>query len=187
MLYTSIIKMSFFKEHGEFLSTESKDFIDKVLLGDNFPFYQIPRTGTLGKEVNDELLNHLVLPRPEDRDITETVTSNFFGQTKKILDEFLKAVDIEPAFYLRIAYNLTYNNGFEKSGPHIDHNYDHKQAIIYMNDVKDKEAKTVILNKNKIYKEVTPQQYKGVCFNNLKHYNYNPKAGKRVVLIGTFI
>ena len=74
MLYTSIIKMNFFKEHGEFLSTESKDFIDKVLLGDNFPFYQIPRTGTIGKEVNDEWLNQLVLPSPEERDITERVT-----------------------------------------------------------------------------------------------------------------
>jgi|TARA_R110002020_G_scaffold348705_1_gene562260 hypothetical protein len=179
--------MNFCKEHRSFLSSESKDFIDKVLLGDNFPFYQIPSTGSLGKETKDDLLNHLVLPRPEDRNITETITSQFHGPTIKVLDEFLKAIKIKPYFYLRIAYNLTYNNGFEKSGIHIDHDYDHKQVIIYINEVKDKKAKTVILDNDKVYKEIKPQQYKGVCFNNLKHYNYNPKVGKRIVLIGTFI
>ena len=32
--------MKLFKEHNNFLSKESKDFIDNVLLGDKFPFFQ---------------------------------------------------------------------------------------------------------------------------------------------------
>jgi|TARA_Y100000015_G_C2379656_1_gene84327 hypothetical protein len=179
--------MNLYKEHSNFLSKESKDFIGNVVLGDNFPFYQIPSSGSLGKQVKDGLLNHLVLPRPEDRSLTENVTSQFYMPTVKILDEFLAAVKIKPYFYLRIAYNLTYNNGFDKSGPHTDHDYDHKQVIIYLNNIEDKNSKTVLLKNNKIHKEIKPKQYKGICFGNLKHYNHNPKVGKRIVLIGTFI
>lgn len=179
--------MNLFKEHSNFLSKESKDFIDNVVLGDNFPFYIIPSTGSLGREVKDGVFNHMVLPRPEDRNITETVTSQFYEPTVKLLLEFLKAINISPYFFLRIAYNITYPNGFEKSGIHTDHNYDHKQIIIYINDIKDKESKTVIMKNKKVFKEIEPKQYKGVCFGNLEHFNYNPKIGKRIVLVATFI
>ena len=80
----------------------------------NFLFFQIPSTGSLGKNIKDNLFNHLVLPRPEDRSITENVTSGFYEPTVKILNEFSQAVKIKPHFYLRISYNLTYPNGFEK-------------------------------------------------------------------------
>ena len=179
--------MNLYKEHSNFLSKDSRNFIDNVLLGDKFPFFQIPSTGSLGKNIKDGLFNHLVLPRPEDRSITESITSGFHEPTVKILNEFSQAVKIKPYFYLRISYNLTYPNGFEKSGIHRDHDYDYKQIIIYLNDMEDKESKTVVLKNKKIIKEIKPKQYKGVCFDKSEHFNYNPKVGKRLVLIGTFI
>ena len=53
--------------------------------------------------------------------------------------------------------------------------------------MEDKESKTVVLKNKKIIKEIKPKQYKGVCFDKSEHFNYNPKVGKRLVLIGTFI
>ena len=59
-----------------------------------------------------------------------------------------------------------------------------KQMIIYLND---SDAKTCIVNKGKIVKEITPKTGKGICFNNLPHYAEFPKSGARLVLVATFI
>ena len=67
----------------------------------------------------------------------------------------------------RVSINLSFNIGVKKSIVHQDHDFDHKQLIIYLNDC-DKNSKTVILNKkNKIIKEITPEKYKGVVFDKL--------------------
>ena len=61
--------------------------------------------------------------------------------------------DQEAKIY-RAAINLTVNNSVKKCPIHYDHNYEHKQILIYLND-SDKNAKTVILNKkNKKLKEI---------------------------------
>jgi hypothetical protein len=82
--------------------------------------------------------------------------------------------------------NLTFNNGTKKCPIHQDHEYPHKQLIIYLNDA-DIDSKTIILDKkNKVLKKITPEKYKGVCFENLHHYMIYPKKGERVVLVTTF-
>ena len=60
-----------------------------------------------------------------------------------ILNCFLISIKEKAYFFTRISLNLTFNNGFDKSEIHKDHDYDHKQIIIYLNDC-DKKAKTVI-------------------------------------------
>ncbi len=48
---------------------------------------------------------------------------------------------------------MTFNFGVKKSIVHEDHNFDHKQLIIYLNDC-DQNSKTILLNnKNKVIKE----------------------------------
>ena len=57
-----------------------------------------------------------------------------------------------------MCFNLTYANGMEKSGVHVDHKYPHKQIILYLNDC-DKDAKTVIVDdKGKDSKIITPEK-----------------------------
>ena len=104
---------------------------------------------------------------------------------------------------IRGAINLTYNNGQEKCFPHVDHAEYHKQLIIYLNDPKDKEAHTVIMSKDTphgVYgsdgikfppdkyelKRIVPEKYKGVCFENLPHYQHYPRFGDRIVAVFTF-
>ena len=56
--------------------------------------------------------------------------------------------------------------------------------VIYLNNSL---AKTVICSNEKIVKKITPETGKGICFNNLPHYQEFPKSGIRLVLVATFI
>jgi hypothetical protein len=176
--------MIFYKESKNFLSKESKNFIENFVLKDEFPLYKI---NTATHHTDDEFFSHMVLKRPENRSITETINSNYHKETLKILEEFLNSIKIKPSFYLRICYNVTFNNGHEKSNVHLDHDFSHKQAIIYLNEPKDKKSNTVILHNKKVYKEITPEKYKGICFENTEHYSCFPKFGSRYILVATFI
>jgi len=80
---------------------------------------------------------------------------------------------------------------------HIDYAGYHKQLLIYLNDPIDKESHTVILDEDaplgipddgnqKQLKRVIPEKYKGVCFENLPHYQVYPKFGERIVSVFTF-
>jgi hypothetical protein len=178
----------YFKENKKFLSTEQIKFIEEEILGAKFPYYLINKT-VVQKDLlqEDGFLAHIILSRLEDRHMTKVINSEYYDVILDILNSFLSSIKEKVNFFTRIAINLTYNNGFEKSSIHKDHNYDHKQIIIYLNDC-DKKAKTVILNdKEKIVKEIQPEKYKGICFGSNLHYHFFPTKGKRIVLVATYI
>lgn len=121
---------------------------------------------------------------------SEKMEKRFFHDThkdfEKILYSFCYKYNIICNEVLRIAINLTYNNGHEKCDTHMDHYFNHLQLLIYLNDA-DIESKTVILSSDyKIIKEIAPKKYKSVLFNGYPHYHYFPKIGLRYVLVFTF-
>jgi hypothetical protein len=182
--------MSFFKENKNFLSKENLNFVENVILKDKFfPWYHQDQTNPdLTPFTFDSFFSHVVLERLEKKDITEVVNSIYYKETVSILRNFLNSVGVKVYFFTRIAYNLSYNNGEEKCALHSDHDFDHKQVIIYLNDCLDKDSKTIILdNDKKILKEIEPQKFKGVCFGSNFHYHFFPKKGSRIVLVATFI
>lgn len=175
----------FYLEDKKFLSKKQKDFINGIVLGEDFPFYIIKNAA-----YNDgcDFLSHIVKRRHEDiKEGESEYNSSWHPQVCDILYSFLNKNKIKFKKILRIAFNLTFNNGHIKCDLHEDHSYPHKQIIIYLNNPLDKESKTVILDKNKkVFKEIKPEQYKAVCFDSHLHYHFFPKKGKRVVLIATF-
>ena len=178
----------FLIEDTNFLNKDQKDHIDNVVLGDNFPwFFQKvsvqPNKHSIPK--NDKsFLCHLVLKRPEERFKNEYFNSSESKFCVDVLNTFCKKNNITYKKILRIAYNLTFNNGFSKSDLHEDHTYTHKQLIVYLNDC-EKKLYTVIKNKNKEIK-IEPKKFKGVCFESKPHYMFFPKKKERVILIITF-
>ena len=174
----------FFKESDNFLSKDNIFFIENVVLKDNFPFF-ISLDSVKGDKAN--FLYHCLLKRPEDRINEKDINSNFFEETVDIVYSFFKKINIKHKKILRLAINFTYNNGFKKCPIHRDHEYKHRQLIIYLNNAEES-SKTVILNDaNKILKKITPKKYKGICFDDSPHYQFYPKFGNRVVLVCTFI
>jgi hypothetical protein len=175
----------FYKQHKNFLSKNDKKFIENIILDKMFPFYHYPHSCI---NDNKSFLIHIILRRPEDRKQGENYNSDFAPAILNILNSFFKKAKIKPKELLRIAVNYTYPNGQEKCDLHTDHNdIPYKQVIIYLNDCLDKESKTVILDKNKVVKSISPEKYKGIAFGNNPHYHYYPKVGFRIVLICTYI
>jgi len=174
----------FFKEGNNFLTDKNKEFIEKTILNSSFPFYFNDRTD---KEEKAQFLTHILITRLETRSSKEHINSTFYPDVLDIANSFFKKFNIKYKEIYRMAVNLTFNNDFKKCHIHTDHLFPHKQLIIYLNDT-DTSSKTIILNeKDKIYKEITPKKYKGVCFDSLNHYFFYPKKGARVVLVTTFI
>ena len=170
------------KEKKNFLSKESISFIQNTVLSNGFPFYFV-KSSVLEKE--DKSMCHIVLKRPQHRKIDELYNSPFYKETLQILHEFFKASGIKYSLFTRICYNLSYNNNFDKCGKHKDHEFPHKQIIIYL-DFLDKGSSTVIVSNGK-EKIIKPEKFKGVCFENFDHYFIYPKFGHRLVLVATFI
>ena len=175
----------FYIEDKKFLIGRLKKFIKDVFMGDNFPFYILKNAAT---KDGCDILTHIIKHRVESINIGDPeFNSSFYPDALNIVNSFFNKNKIKFKKILRIAFNLTYNNGFDKCGIHEDHSYPHKQLIIYLNDVLDKNSKTIILDKNKKkFKEINPEKYKGVCFDSHLHYHYFPKKGKRIVLVTTF-
>jgi uncharacterized membrane protein len=175
------------KQSKNFLSKDNIHFIENVLLKRTFPYY-ISYSFENETVQKNEFLSHEVLARIEEAGIKNAINSpEVYDQTVDILNNFCSSINENYEFFTRISYNLTFNNGKQRSHIHKDHNYPHKQIIIYLNDA-DKNSKTCILDeKEKVIKEIEPKKYTGVCFDDLKHYQIFPKSGFRLVLVATFI
>ena len=169
-------------EDDNFLSEDSKHYINTRLLGEGFvPFYFRYAT----ENDNALIFNHTVINRLEKRKEKEYYNSSEGEQIVKILHEFCNKNKIKINEILRCSINITVNNGLEKCSVHNDHDYPHNQLIVYLNDVYDKNSKTVIIDGDSEIK-ITPKLFKAVMFDNKPHYHYFPKQGHRVVGVFTF-
>tara|TARA_R100000988_G_scaffold56206_1_gene28062 strand:- start:52 stop:579 length:528 start_codon:yes stop_codon:yes gene_type:complete len=170
-------------EDKDFLKKENIDFIESIILGNNFPFFL--SKNTVGKD-NNSFMSHVVLNRIEERENTNGINSPYYSYFINILNEFTKKNNIKYKEVLRIAVNFSYNNNSKCSPIHLDHEFPHKQLLVYLNTVKD--AFTVIYDKskNKILKKIIPIKYKGVCFDSLPHAGFFPKKGEKIVIVYTF-
>jgi hypothetical protein len=173
----------FYKESKNFLTKENIDFIENVILGNNFPFY-LSKQSTL--KDNYKNMFHNLLHRPEGIYPNGRINSIHYDNVFSLVNSFFKKFNIKHKEILRMCINFTYNNGVKKCPIHEDHDFPHKQLIIYLNDA-DPNSKTIILNKkNKIIKEIKPEKYKGICFETLPHYMFYPKKNERIILVTTF-
>jgi hypothetical protein len=179
----------FILEDENFLKDNQKIFLDNILNNKNFPFYWQNQT-TLNQSVKSGYggaFMHTLMRRKEDRKEDELYNSEYSKDFEDILKQFCSNNNIKCNEIFRMSVNLTYNNGLTNCEIHKDHNFSHKQLLIYLNDPLDKESKTVLLdnNNNKI-KEIVPKKFKGVCFENTPHFHYFPKIGERIVVVYTF-
>ena len=181
------------KQSKNFLSPKQKKIITQLIDKSQLPFYMGPAFYSL----HYPYLSHVLVKRPEDRrvdDITYpskyTAVNQFNSIHADTFLEFLFAFcdkyEIKVNQVFRASINLSFNIGLKKCPSHVDHEVDHKQLIIYLNDC-DKDAKTILLKKgDQISEIITPEKYKGVLLNKCKHYLVYPKKGCRIIAFYTF-
>jgi len=171
-------------EDINFLSDNSINFIENVILTNKFPLYM---QNEAVENDNIKNMTHIVLPRIEDRD--ETYKTNvYYKEFVNILNDFCLKNKIKYDEILRICVNLTYNNGISDKSPiHCDHKFEHNQLLIYLNEPLDNNSSTILLDESyNIIKEIKPKKYKGLFFSKMPHYLKFPKKGERYVLVFTF-
>ena len=176
------------REYLNVIDNKTKIFLkNNVLHNLHFPYFlnntEIVDTG---KHNGFCFFTHTVLHAPE-RKLDNPVNSPLYSFATKLFNQLSKKCKFKYKKIFRISFNLTFNNGNEKSETHIDHNFTHKQLILYLH-VDDLNSDTCIYNKNKTkITKVKPKPYKVVIWNNLYHYHIIPKKGYRLILVYTFI
>lgn len=176
-----------FIEDDNFLKQEHKDFIKNVILNCEFPFF-IQQYTTEKDDETSGVLVHTLAKRLENRSQDEWLCSEYGHIFLDMAETFFKKNNISYKTLHRAAVNFTYNTGTERCSTHLDHDFPHKQLLVYLNEVKDKNSKTVILDNDEktVLKEVYPKEYKGVCFDAKPHFHIFPKVGSRIVFVITF-
>tara|TARA_E500000305_G_scaffold98113_1_gene89505 strand:+ start:349 stop:897 length:549 start_codon:yes stop_codon:yes gene_type:complete len=180
------MKNNLFIQDRDFLSEDQKRHINEVILQPNFPFYlqqnAAPADGNEG-------LCHIGLARPELRPPESNqfdFNSSFGPFALSMLNAFATKNKIKVKEMLRAAVNLTFATASGKSGTHVDHNFDHTNLLIYLNDPEDKESATVLVDEG-VEHRISPEKFKGICFESTPHYATFPKYGSRVVAAISFL
>ena len=149
---------------------------------DNFGFYThtiIDRTVNLDADVllnQDSYKSIQYQPYFFPRVLDEVNVSYFHNVVVQILKE--NNIDLNVIY--RMACNCvhpTLNN--KPSFPHVDHEYSHKNLLIYFNDTQG--GQTVVGEEEYYGKEDDVILFEG------EHYHYPPTQDRRIVLVTTFI
>jgi hypothetical protein len=89
---------------------------------------------------------------------------------------------------LRSAVNATHHSKQSMTGVHTDHEFEHNNFLLYLNDVTAGE--TILFSEDKLteLKTITPTKYKAVFFSSTPHAHKFPAYGeRRLVFVVTFV
>ena len=182
-----LIQEFMIEKFKNYLTKDDKVFIKQTLLGPNFSYYLNDHTvkTDLIVDAKNYFFSHSIILRPEDRQPNMPFNSEYYKFFMDLVTRVVKKLNIQPKEFYRMALNLTFANGMVDCPEHRDHDYEHKNLILYLNDC-DKTAKTIIKEDSKKI-QITPTFNTGVYFEDNLHSMINPKYGVRLILVTTFI
>tara|TARA_R100001509_G_C4760579_1_gene179588 strand:- start:55 stop:627 length:573 start_codon:yes stop_codon:yes gene_type:complete len=184
-----------------FLNKEELSVINNEILKKDFPWYI--NENVLGP-TGFPLLSHTLVKRYDDGQ-EPIPNSNYYFLFKNIIDRFCKIHDIKFKKFTRAAINLSFcNTKYPFVSPHVDHRFNHKLIIVYLNNSsgntlifnkKYKKGDTLIdinlpkIKKLKILHKIKPEQGKVmICDGSYFHtYEFCKHDELRVVGVFTFI
>lgn len=146
-----------------------------------------PKNNSL-EHISIPFLSHGIIVRPKDDSeysIFPKINSQYSDIFNVILDQIFDCNQIDFNCVLRINVNLTIPLvGVEKTRSHVDHNFPHKNLLIYLNN---SDGDTILCDdEEKVLDTSSPIEDKVILFEG-KHYHYLPSKGRRIVIVCTFI
>jgi len=155
----------------------------EIVLGPNFPWYFIgdstPGINPPKGHENIQTFIHPFLTRPDGVYLYPRKCSDLLDHFNNVLKEIFVHNGIGIKNVFRMAANLIPPTKSGKpSIPHVDHEFDHMNCIIYLTD---SGGKTVVEGENYDPNEDDVLLFKG------EHYNYPGKEKNRIVLVATLI
>ena len=164
---------------------KSKRYLDfkQLITGPNFPWYFIgdstPNMELPEGHENIQTFIHPFLTRPDGVCLYPKPCSSLIDNCNDVLKEIFLENGIGVKNIFRMAANLVPPTKTNKpSIPHVDHEFDHVNCLIYLNDAG---GDTVVEGKSYSPKEDDAILFKG------KHYMYPGKDKNRIVLVCTLI
>ena len=175
------------KEYKVNLSEEQEDFIEWVVNEVDFPLYSFFSTHSHGN-INP-VFGHILRTRIDDENSDEWGASNsdFTHKFDNIFMDFCKEYDIKCNRILRSAVNFTTHQPSDSEYfIHRDHNFPHKNFLMYLNEWTGGGTQ-FFDDEKKLIKTVGPQKYKAIVSDGELHtQEYCDPHQIRVVLVVTF-
>ena len=166
------------------LTDDYKKF-KKIVLSPEFHWNNIPKT-TEQSEKNDlNLFTHVLISRPEKQYFYPMPVSTYTDMAAFIVSQILDYNNVTPSCYYRMCVNyVTSKTGISEK--HVDHNFSHKNLLIYLNKFSDGE--TIVYDKNNKKFVYQPKENSVIIFDGKnKHCHKSSSDGKRIVLVATFV
>jgi hypothetical protein len=124
---------------------------------------------------------HVFLERPEQvRNRIPRQSSEHLDKVSDVIAEILQFNTIELNSFLRISANCVHSsNEILNSTPHVDHEFDHKNILLYLTSAG---GSTVVGDE-----VFNPNEDDVIIFGGETHYMQTPEKDRRVVLVATFV
>ena len=174
---------------SNFLEKEHKHYIENNLLK-TIDF--VCQFGLVDEKDSAIGFSHCILARPEDSSYLDSaiIDPDNFDFMVLIFQNYLKAIGYNGNYsLLRIAINATTSAVSNKeSAIHVDHNYDHKQLLIQLNDA-FVGGGTLIYPKYPNTDEsilIESKKYCGYSFDSCWHSALLPSKGVRLMAVYTY-
>ena len=166
--------------------TNLYETVKSLMLSDQFPWYFYnavvgDNIGVTEGHRNFSFLSNPLLARPNTCG-HKYPTSQFvhLDTIEQMLDQIFDFNQINVECIYRINANLVYpQDGIQASPVHRDHDFPHKNLLIYLTD-----AGGITVYENEQH---NPKEDDIIVFGGEEHYYYLPKEKRRVVLVVTYL
>ena len=133
--------------------------LKRSVRSNRFPWY-FSETSVSAQGNNFMLYSHPVVLRPLDGDKPQVVSKRF-EKAMPVIEQIFEANDLHPEHVFRICFNSVFHSAHEMSDPHVDHEFPHRNLLIYLNQVS--------CGSTYIFKETFSAQYPSGSYNAFEH------------------
>lgn len=171
--------------------TENYSILKETVLSNKLPWYYFSESvldveSDNSKYENAEFFSHCVIKRPDSKCLFPSVVSESSEFVGNVLKEIFTYNDIDVSCIFRINFNCMYRTSDKRTIPHLDHEFPHKNLLIYLNSFDNGE--TIIFGEDGKEYLHKPKEDDIITFGGNLHCNEHPFPGqRRIVLVTTYI
>lgn len=162
----------------------------RFIVGNDFPWFWTDFTvknSELSDFNQDGFYSHVLLARPKWENISGTLfptpASNHFQKIYPAIEEIFEYNQIPVNCLYRVNANLVHPGSDKMTPPHVDHQFPHKNLIVYLTDAG---GPTILTERTDLVRDMHhPKEDDIVVFDGM-HCMIPPPSGRRIVLVVTF-
>ena len=169
---------TYLKVKNHVLTSNFNWYYEDHFIGHDSTSYGRFSGGDLQKYNDISFLTHPILSRPLPGRKWSAVTSDFINPVSELINEIDKVNQLKIRYIIRINANMIFpSSGKQYTIPHTDHDFPHKNMLIYLTDA----GGETFFGKEVHY----PKEDDIIIGEGLHHFRL-PKKDRRIVLVLTY-